>query len=95
MGRTTIEPSTVAALGLGPADIEQATARVRADIERRMALYRVPPLGRFLPGPGVVPVDDGLATGLTMQTAVAYARRHGAREVGVAVPCDVPDCHPR
>jgi putative phosphoribosyl transferase len=32
-------------------------------------------------------VDDGLATGLTMRAALDYARRHGAREVTVAVPC--------
>src|SRR5207245_1667543 len=40
-----------------------------------------------LPGPGVVLLDDGLATGLTMRVALAYARRHGARDVTVAVPC--------
>jgi predicted phosphoribosyltransferase len=86
-GRTIIEPLTVAALQLSPLDVERATARVAADIQRRMALYRIPPLGRSLPGAGVILVDDGLATGLTMQAAVGYARRHGAREIAVAVPC--------
>ena len=32
-------------------------------------------------------MDDGLATGLTMRAALEYARRHGAREIIVAVPC--------
>jgi putative phosphoribosyl transferase len=32
-------------------------------------------------------VDDGLATGLTMRAAVAHARRRGAGQVVVAVPC--------
>jgi predicted phosphoribosyltransferase len=86
-GRTIIEPSTVAALGLSPLDVEQATSRVAADIQRRMALYRTPPLGRLLPGAGVILVDDGLATGLTMRAALCYARRHDAREIAVAVPC--------
>jgi putative phosphoribosyl transferase len=86
-GRTIIEPSTVAALQLSPLDVQQATARVSADIHRRMARYRIPPLGRSLPGAGVILVDDGLATGLTMQAAVGYARRHRAREIAVAVPC--------
>lgn len=90
-GRVLIAQSTVAALGLGPGDIEEAKARVSAEIERRMALYRVPPLARALPGPGVVLVDDGLATGLTLQAAIAYARRHGAREIAVAVPCASAD----
>jgi putative phosphoribosyl transferase len=86
-GRTIIEASTVAMLELSPLEVEQATARVDADIQRRMARYRIPPLARSLRGAGVILVDDGLATGLTMQAAVAYARRHGAREVAVAVPC--------
>jgi putative phosphoribosyl transferase len=51
------------------------------------ALHRVPPLEHYLPGATVVLVDDGLATGLTMGAAVADARRLGAREVVVAVPC--------
>src|SRR6266508_4294572 len=86
-GQTIIEPSTVAALHLSPLDVEQATARVAADIQRRIDRYRSPPLGRSLHGAGVILVDDGLATGLTMQAAVGYARRHGAREVAVALPC--------
>src|SRR5439155_1043077 len=74
-------------IGLSPADVEEAKARVRGEIERRMAAYGAPSLAAQLPGPGVVLVDDGLATGLTMRVALAYARRHGAREVTVAVPC--------
>jgi predicted phosphoribosyltransferase len=86
-GQVIIEASTVTALQLSPLDVEQATAHVAADIQRRMARYRMAPLARCLPGAGIILVDDGLATGLTMRAAVAYARRHGAREVAVAVPC--------
>jgi putative phosphoribosyl transferase len=35
----------------------------------------------------VVLVDDGLATGLTMESAVNFARRHGASHITVATPC--------
>jgi predicted phosphoribosyltransferase len=86
-GQTILDEGIVAGLGLSTADIERAKARVTAEIARRMALYRVPPLSRYLPDAGVVLVDDGLATGLTMRAAVVYARRHGARDVTVAVPC--------
>src|SRR5437667_11674137 len=86
-GEALVEAESVAMLGLSPADVEEAKARVRGEIERRMAAYGAPSLGAQLPGPGVVLVDDGLATGLTMRVALAYARRHGAREVTVAVPC--------
>lgn len=81
------DPFIVRALGLSPNDIETARAGVRTEIQRRMALYRVPPLSHYLPDRSVVLVDDGLATGLTMRAALAYARRHGARDVTVAVPC--------
>lgn len=86
-GEAIVDRATVAALGLRPADVEWAKGRVAAEIQRRIRLYRVPPLARFLPAATVVLVDDGFATGLTMQAAIAYARRHGAGEVVVAAPC--------
>jgi putative phosphoribosyl transferase len=86
-GRATLDPETVTALRLSPEDIEEATARVRKEIERRMVWYGAPPLAHYLPGATVVLVDDGLATGLTLRAALAYARRHGARQVVVATPC--------
>ncbi|MBI4591525.1 MAG: alpha/beta fold hydrolase [Candidatus Rokubacteria bacterium] len=86
-GKMILDPGSVAGLGLGPDDVEAARVRVWAEIQRRMALYRVPPLAHHLPGSTVVLVDDGLATGLTMRATLEYARRHGAREITVAVPC--------
>ena len=86
-GQMILDRDSVAGLGLGPDDVLKVRARVWAEIERRMVLYRVPPLAHYLPGSAVVLVDDGLATGLTMRAALQYARRHGAREIIVAVPC--------
>lgn len=86
-GEVIIDAEAVAMLDLEPADIQRAKARVAAEITRRMALYRVPPLAHYLPGAHVVLVDDGLATGLTMWAALAYARRHGASQITLAVPC--------
>ena len=86
-GETVVEPASVAMLGLSPDDMEKAKAKVSAEIRRRAALYPVRPLASYLPGSAVVLVDDGLATGLTMRAALRYARRHGAREIIVAVPC--------
>jgi predicted phosphoribosyltransferase len=86
-GRTVLDSAAVAGLRISDQEIEAARARAAAEIERQVALYRVPRLARCLPGPAVLFVDDGLASGLTMQAAVEYARRHGAREVAVAVPC--------
>jgi predicted phosphoribosyltransferase/dienelactone hydrolase len=86
-GHTIVQAASVALLGLSPAEVEEAKARVSKEIQRRMATYGVPALERYLPDAAVVLVDDGLATGLTMRSALEYARRHGAREVIVAVPC--------
>jgi predicted phosphoribosyltransferase len=86
-GQTIVDAASVRMLGLSPDDIERAKTRVSAEIRRRMTTYGVPPLGHYLPDTSVVLVDDGLATGLTMRAALEYARRHGAREIIVAVPC--------
>jgi putative phosphoribosyl transferase len=85
--QATIDYHTVARLELSPEVVASAQAGVGAEIRRRIALYKGHPLAQYLPGPDVILVDDGLATGLTMRAAVAYARRHGAREITVAVPC--------
>ncbi len=86
-GEAVTDREMIAALGLGPDDVERIKARVGAEIRRRMAAYPVRPLARYLPGVPVLLVDDGLATGLTVEAALRYARRHGATEVTVAAPC--------
>ena len=86
-GHTIVDARSVAMLALSAADVEAAKQRVAGEIRRRMRTYGVPPLAHWLPDAAVVLVDDGLATGLTLRAALEYARRHGAREVVVAVPC--------
>ncbi len=58
------------------------------DLER---LYRgqYPPVD--LSDAAVVLVDDGMATGSTMEAAVASVRRRGAKRIVVAVPIGSPD----
>lgn len=90
-GEVLVDADIAAQLELQPEDIEAAKTRVGAEIRRRMALYKMPSIEHYLPGSGVVLIDDGLATGLTMRAALAYARRHGARDVTVAVPCAAGD----
>jgi putative phosphoribosyl transferase len=82
-----VEARSVELLELSPPDIERAKDKVSKEIRRRMETYGAPALAHYLPDAAVVLVDDGLATGLTMRAALQYARRHGAREVIVAVPC--------
>lgn len=86
-GHVVIDYATSVSLGVGDADMVRIKAEVAAEIARRRGLFGSPPLSDYLPGRTVILVDDGLATGLTMQAAVAYAQRHGAEAVIVAVPC--------
>jgi erythromycin esterase-like protein len=78
-------------LGLPAAVVEQITVRERLELERRDRLYR---RGRALPplkDRTVILVDDGLATGATMEAAVHALRQltHGA--LVVAAPVGSPD----
>jgi len=86
-GFEILDDDSVDALGLDPTEIESARSHTRDAIRARMDLYRAPRLADFLPGRSVVIVDDGLATGLTVRSAIRYARRHDATDITVAVPC--------
>lgn len=58
----------------------------RRELERRERIYR-PGAGTLeLTGKSVILVDDGLATGFTMQAAVRAARKAGAAAILAAAP---------
>ena len=86
-GELLTDAGLIASVGASSADIERARERACVEIGREREHYGAPPLARLLPGTTAVLVDDGLATGLTMRVAVAYAKRHGARCTVVASPC--------
>jgi putative phosphoribosyl transferase len=66
--------------------IEAIVQRERAEVVRRERVYRAnrPPVA--VRGAIVIVVDDGLATGSTMQAAVQALRRQGPAGLVVAVP---------
>jgi predicted phosphoribosyltransferase len=78
-------------LGIGASAIDAITARERIELERRDRLYR-----RDRPLPDVrdrtvIVVDDGLATGATMEAAVRAVRLFGPARVVVAAPVGAPE----
>lgn len=77
--------------GIDQTYLEAQAARQLQEIERRRALYigtrdRPPLAGRT-----VIVVDDGIATGATMQAALRAVRRAMPRELVLAVPVASPD----
>jgi putative phosphoribosyl transferase len=81
-----LNPDVVQAAGVREADIQSATAREQAELERRERAYRgdQPPLD--LKGKAVILVDDGLATGASMRTAILSLKAHRPGWVTMAVP---------
>lgn len=77
---------SVSSYGISPAVIDEIEAQEREELARRQGLYRkgLPPLD--VKGKCVVLVDDGLATGATMQAAVEWTLAHGCGTCVVAVP---------
>jgi predicted phosphoribosyltransferase len=73
-------------LGIPPAQVRHVATRERLELERRGLLFREGREPLDLNGRTVILVDDGLATGATMEAAVAAVRRHTPARVLVAVP---------
>ncbi|MEZ5816789.1 MAG: phosphoribosyltransferase [Hyphomicrobiaceae bacterium] len=74
------------AAGLDEGDIEAASRRELAEIERRRAAYEGGRVRASLDGRTVVVVDDGIATGTTMRAALAALRRKSPRRLVLAIP---------
>jgi predicted phosphoribosyltransferase len=85
-GTEWIDDAAVDNFGLKTEQIEKAIAQARAKVERRNARLRgnrsLPELGNST----VILVDDGIAAGSTMRTAIAALRKRGAGRIVVAVP---------
>jgi len=82
-GTVKLNHPLIAKLGLDEATVQAGVRATREKVERR---------ARSFPAPGdlsqleVVLVDDGLASGFTMRTAVEAVREAGAARTVVAVP---------
>ena len=73
-------------LAIPPAAVEQVTARERVELERRDRMYRGDRAPTPLGDRTVILVDDGLATGATMEAAILAVRQSQPRRVVVGAP---------
>ncbi|GAA1987255.1 phosphoribosyltransferase [Catenulispora subtropica] len=84
-----------AQLGFDPHKLGELAAREREEVRRRVEVYRG---GRPLPelaGRDVILIDDGLATGVTMEAAALAVRAAGPRRLVIAVPVGAPSTRSR
>jgi predicted phosphoribosyltransferase len=78
-------------LGIPRSVVDEAAARERLELDRRDQRYRGgrPPLD--VTGRTVILIDDGLATGATMEAAVLALRTQSPARIVVAVPVGAAD----
>jgi predicted phosphoribosyltransferase len=85
-GVMVVSSGILAELGIPRTALDQVAARERLELERRDVQYRG---GRERPSVRdkvVILIDDGLATGATMEAAVMALREHHPARIVVATP---------
>ncbi len=90
-GVVVLDAPRIRACGLARSDLEPAVRRQRAEVERQAAAFRGgrPPLE--LQARTVLVVDDGVATGGTVEAAIDAVRARGAGRIVVAVGVAPPE----
>lgn len=90
-GARVLSDDLLAELGIPDTLVEQVATRETLELERRERLYRGSRPMPTLQGRTVILVDDGLATGSTMEAAIAALRQHKPARVVVAAPVGAAD----
>jgi erythromycin esterase-like protein/predicted phosphoribosyltransferase len=90
-GVRVLSHDVIAELRIPPELIEQLAERERLEIERRDKAYHVDRPRLPLRGKTVIVVDDGLATGSTMEAAVKALREHHPAKIIAAAPVGAID----
>jgi putative phosphoribosyl transferase len=85
-GFRSMNQDIVASFGLSKNQIERVIAREQAELERRELTYRQGKEPGALTGKTVIVVDDGLATGASMRTALRAVTSQKPAAVVLAVP---------
>jgi predicted phosphoribosyltransferase len=90
-GVRVLSDDIISQLGIPQAAVEEVTARERIELDRRDRMYRDGRPPANLEGRIVILVDDGLATGATMEAAILAARQAQPARIVVAAPVGAPD----
>jgi predicted phosphoribosyltransferase len=90
-GVRILNEALVRALGVPDHLIEAVAAKKQEELARREGLYRGDRPAPDVRGRTVILVDDGLATGATMQAAVKALRQQHPARIVIAVPIAAPE----
>jgi predicted phosphoribosyltransferase len=89
-GVQVLDHQLIAALGIPSALVDQVVARERAELGRRARSYRGARNAPDIAGRTAILVDDGFATGATMEAAIAAARLLRPGAIIAAAPVGAP-----
>jgi len=85
-GIRVVSDDIVAMLAISPAAIDETAAREQTELARRERLYRGSRPFPDLQSRTVIVIDDGLATGASMEAAIVALRQRKPARIVVAVP---------
>lgn len=85
-GHVSFDEPSMARIGIDRSRLASTVEAERAELGRRLSLYRGDRPAPRLRGRDVLVVDDGLATGGTARAALRMVRRHGPARSVLAVP---------
>ncbi len=89
-GEGILHEDVIESLGVSKEYVAKKIAEEKEIAEGRLELYRKGRPPRQLKGKTVLLVDDGLATGATMQAAIASVKKEGAAKIVMAIPVSPP-----
>jgi putative phosphoribosyl transferase len=89
-GEPVYDDELLRRLGLSRGDLAPVVARERAELDRRVSVYRGGRPAPDVTGRPVILVDDGLATGVTARAALRSLRSRRAGQTILAVPVAAP-----
>jgi predicted phosphoribosyltransferase len=85
-GTSVLNQDVIDRNGISPEQIEYELSQVKANVKQRSLKYKGESVASRLTGKTAIIVDDGLASGITMEVAVESVKHRRPKEIIVAVP---------